>query len=124
MKETAEILCDRFGGRVPSDKEALLTLPGVGIKTANLTLNLGFDIKAICVDTHVHRISNRMGWVSTSSPEQTEQELMNILPKRYWIEINELLVRFGQTVCTPVSPFCSACGAASWCRRAGVATSR
>ena len=124
IQETARILRDSFSGRVPPDRETLLTFPGVGVKTANLTLNLGFGINVICVDTHVHRISNRMGWVSASTPQQTETELMKVLPERYWIEINELLVRFGQTVCTPVSPFCSTCSMPAWCRRIGVTKSR
>ncbi len=104
--------------------EALLALPGVGRKTANLVLNLGFGIPAICVDTHVHRISNRMGWVATKEPAQTEQALMQILPRRYWIPINELLVRYGQKVCTPLSPRCSSCPVYRWCARAGVGRTR
>ena len=124
IRETSRILRDSFAGRVPADRDTLLTFPGVGVKTANLTLNLGFGIDAICVDTHVHRISNRMGWVSTSTPHQTETALMKVIPQRYWIEINELLVRFGQTVCSPVSPFCSTCSVAPWCSRIGVTRSR
>ena len=104
--------------------EELLALPGVGRKTANLVLNLGFGIPGICVDTHVHRISNRMGWVATKSPEQTEQALMKILPKSRWISINELLVRYGQTVCTPLSPWCSDCPVSPLCARVGVGRSR
>lgn len=124
IRRTAAILLDEHGGIVPADREALLQLPGVGVKTANLTLNLGFGIEAICVDTHVHRISNRTGWVSTGSPEETEIELMKILPRRYWIEINELLVRFGQTVCTPTSPYCKSCRLKPHCRRVNVTRSR
>ncbi len=124
IKRTALLLV-KNGGNVPADREKLLELPGVGRKTANLVLNLGYGIDAICVDTHVHRISNRTGWVRTVTPEQTEYALMEVLPKRYWIEINELLVSFGQKICTPVSPFCSRCGLRNdFCRQVGVARSR
>ena len=124
IKRTALLLV-KNGGNVPADREKLLELPGVGRKTANLVLNLGYGIDAICVDTHVHRISNRTGWVRTVTPEQTEYALMEVLPKRYWIEINELLVSFGQKICTPVSPFCSRCGLRNdFCRQIGVARSR
>jgi endonuclease-3 len=111
-------------GRVPADRDALLKLPGVGRKTANLVLGLGFGIPAICVDTHVHHISNRLGLVSTRSPEQTEQALEAILSRRYWIEINDLLVTFGQNVCHPTSPRCSRCPVTVRCRRVGVERSR
>ncbi len=124
LRAAARILLDTHAGRVPADMGELLALPGVGRKTANLVLNLGFGLPGICVDTHVHRISNRMGWVSTRQPAQTEQALMKILPRRYWISINELLVRYGQTVCTPLSPWCSACPVSQWCARAGVGRSR
>jgi endonuclease III len=124
LRAAAGMLVREHGGAVPSDMERLLRLPGVGRKTANLVRNLGFGLPGICVDTHVHRISNRMGWVSTRSPEQTEQALMAILPERYWIGINELLVRYGQAVCTPLSPRCSECPAARWCARTGVGRSR
>jgi endonuclease III len=124
LRTVASLLLERHGGKVPSDMEELLALPGVGRKTANLVRNLGFGLPGICVDTHVHRISNRMGWVSTRTPEQTEQALMNILPERYWIGVNEILVRYGQAVCTPVSPYCSSCPAARWCARVGVGRTR
>ncbi|HET6451611.1 MAG TPA: endonuclease III [Spirochaetia bacterium] len=117
-------LLDRHGGAVPSDMEELLALPGVGRKTANLVRNLGFGLPGICVDTHVHRISHRMGWVDTRTPDQTEMALRHVLPRRYWIGINELLVRYGQAVCTPLSPRCSACLAGPWCARVGVEKSR
>ena len=108
------------GRGVPSEKSELLALPGVGIKTANLVLGLAFGIPAICVDTHVHRIPNRAGWIETSSPEKSEKALEKILPREYWIEINTLLVAFGQQVCTPVSPRCGGCPLRAWCRRTGV----
>jgi endonuclease III len=124
LRAAAGILVARHGGKVPPDMEQLLALPGVGRKTANLVRNLGFGLPGICVDTHVHRISNRMGWVSTKGPGQTEEALMKILPRRYWISINELLVRYGQSVCTPVSPWCSVCPVSRWCARTGVGRSR
>jgi endonuclease-3 len=117
-------LLQRHGGKVPTEMDELLALPGVGRKTANLVRNLGFGLLGICVDTHVHRISNRMGWVMTRSANQTELALMQILPERYWIGFNELLVRYGQAVCTPISPRCSTCAASRFCRRIGVMKSR
>jgi endonuclease-3 len=98
-----------FKGKVPSSKEELLKLKGVGEKCANLVLGLGFKIPSICVDTHVHRISNRLGWVKTKIPSATEKCLKKIIPKKYWIKLNTLLVAFGQNICKPVSPFCSKC---------------
>jgi endonuclease-3 len=124
LRAAARTLVTEHGGQVPREMEKLLALPGVGRKTANLVLNLGFGLPAICVDTHVHRISNRLGWVRTRTPAETEQALMKVLPRRYWIPINELLVRFGQTVCTPLSPWCSRCPVSRWCARAGVERSR
>lgn len=117
-------LLERFDGRVPDDLEALLSLPGVGRKTANLVVTMGYGKPGICVDTHVHRISNRLGWVRTKTPEQTEMALRTGLPRRYWIELNDLLVSFGQNVCTPLSPRCSTCPVRGLCRRVGVTTSR
>jgi endonuclease-3 len=124
LRATSRRILSEHGGAVPSAMDALLALPGVGRKTANLVLNLGFGIDAICVDTHVHRISNRMGWVETRTPAETEQALMKVLPRRFWISINELLVRYGQTVCTPLSPWCSRCAVDRWCVRAGVGRTR
>jgi endonuclease-3 len=119
-----EDLLTRFGGAVPDDVDALLTLDGVGRKTANLVVTLGFDKPGICVDTHVHRISNRLGYVRTRTPEETETALRATLPRRYWIGYNDLLVTFGQNVCVPVSPKCSTCPVRTLCRRVGVTTSR
>jgi len=124
IREIGRRLLDRHGGTVPPDREALLALPGVGRKTANLVLGLGFGIPAVCVDTHVHRISNRLGLVRTRTPEQTEQALEKALPERLWIDINDLLVTFGQNVCHPTSPRCSACPLAERCPRVGVARHR
>lgn len=120
----SQILIDQHGGKVPSDQQKLLELPGVGIKTANLTLNLGFGIEAICVDIHVHRISNRIGWIATKTPEESEKALQLVMPKEFWIPLNEILVSFGQTICTPVSPFCSRCPIYNDCQRVGVTRSR
>jgi len=124
LRRTARILVAEHEGRVPRTMDELLALPGVGRKTANLVLNLGYGLPGICVDTHVHRISNRTGWVRTRNPAGTEQALMEVLPRRYWISINELLVRFGQVICTPISPRCSLCPITSWCARVEVTRSR
>jgi len=124
LREISKILEEQHGGEVPADLEALLALPGVGRKTANLVLGLGFGIPAICVDTHVHRIPNRMGMVSTSKPVETEKALEIILPRESWIDINDLLVTFGQNCCRPVSPLCSSCPLADLCERVGVGTHR
>ncbi|HDQ13344.1 MAG TPA: endonuclease III [Sediminispirochaeta sp.] len=120
----SEILIDRYQGTVPDSQEALMNLPGVGLKTANLTLSLAFRQDYICVDIHVHRISNRLGWVKTENPDQTEKELQKVLPREHWIEINELFVRFGRSVCTPVSPWCSKCPLDVACPKIGVKKKR
>ena len=117
-------LLERFGGVVADDLEALLTLKGVGRKTANLVVTMGFGKPGICVDTHVHRISNRLGFVRTKTPEQTELALRKKLPRRHWIELNDLLVTFGQNLCQPISPRCSICPVRQPCRRVGVTRSR
>jgi len=124
IRSIARRLLDRHGGVVPADRDALLDLPGVGRKTANLVLGLSFRQPAICVDTHVHRISNRLGLVRTETPAETEIALERVLPKRYWIDINDLLVTFGQTICHPTSPRCSACPLSARCPRIGVTRSR
>lgn len=120
LKKIARQIIERFDGRVPRTAEELLSLPGVGIKTANLTLNLGFGIPAICVDCHVHQISNRLGWIDTRTPEESVKALEAIMPEKYWIPLNELLVSFGQKICTSLSPFCSKCPAQSYCPKKGV----
>lgn len=117
-------LIERFDGCVPHDLEALMTMKGVGRKTANLVLTEGFRIPAICVDTHVHRISNRFGYVQTKTPHETEMALRKKLPKRCWAGYNVLLVTWGQNICKPISPWCSKCGVRRYCRRVGVKTSR
>ena len=116
----SRILLDRYGGKVPDTLEELTALPGVGRKTANLVLAEGFKIPAICVDTHVHRISNRIGYVKTKNPDKTELALRKKLPKKHWGRYNELLVAFGQVLCRPISPFCSRCPVADMCPKIGV----
>lgn len=124
IRKASAIIIEEFNGQVPADLESLLLLPGVGRKTANLVLGLGFGLAAICVDTHVHRVSNRLGWVKTDHPDATEQALMEILPQSCWVEINELLVLFGQQICKPLSPFCSRCELPDICPRINVAKHR
>jgi endonuclease-3 len=117
-------LIDKFGGCVPDDIDALLTLKGVGRKTANLVVTEAFAKPGICVDTHVHRISNRWGFVKAKTPDKTEVALRRVLPARHWLEYNGILVAFGQTICHPTSPWCSRCKIAHLCPRIGVAHSR
>ncbi len=124
IREICRLLVERWGERVPDTIEDLLTLPGVGRKTANLVVTLGYHEPGICVDTHVHRISNRLGWVRTKNPHQTEDRLRAILPRKHWIRINEVLVRHGQRVCKPISPVCSSCPVEASCLRVGVGRSR
>jgi endonuclease III len=122
VKDTSAMLVDRFGGRVPSTMEELLTLPGVGRKTANLVLILSFGSKKnICVDTHVHRISNRLGWVRTRTPEDTERALYESVSSQWWPLLNRYLVTWGQNVCRPISPRCADCAVRRWCAQVGVA---
>ena len=121
VKAACRQLLDRFDGHVPTTMDDLLTLPGVGRKTANLTLIVAHRSSAnICVDTHVHRISNRLGWVETRTPEQTERALYSVAPRRWWALINLYLVTWGQNVCRPVYPRCGACAVRHLCPRIGV----
>ena len=115
LKEIAKILIEKYGGKVPDDLEELLKLPGVGRKTANLVITLGYGKPGICVDTHVHRIMNRLGYVKTKTPEETEFALREKLPREFWIEINDLLVSLGQHICHPTSPKCSQCPIEPYC---------
>ena len=124
IHQICQQLLGRFQGKTPDSLEDLLTLPGVGRKTANLVRTVGFGKPGICVDVHVHRISNRMGYVRTRNPFETEMALRKKLPKRYWLEYNTLLVSFGQAVCRPVSPWCSRCAIRKQCARVGVIQSR
>jgi len=113
--EVSKIICERFGGVVPDDFEALMSLPSVGRKTANCVLVYGFGKPALPVDTHVHRISNRLGLVSTKTREETEEALKRVIDKKYWVEINDLLVKFGQQICRPVKPRCEVCTLKPFC---------
>jgi endonuclease-3 len=124
LRRIAGTLLDKYEGRVPADMEALLELPGAGRKTANLVLIEAFDLPGLCVDTHVHRISNRMGWVHTKTPDETEGALRERLPPRFWKPVNPLLVLYGQRICRPASPWCSRCVVEKHCPRTGVGRSR
>ncbi len=124
IKGLCRALLQQHDGKVPDDLETLLTLKGVGRKTANLVITVGFGKPGICVDTHVHRISNRLGIVRTKTPEQTEFTLRRVLPRRHWIPYNDLLVTFGQNLCKPISPLCSTCPANALCPRNGVGKHR
>jgi endonuclease-3 len=115
LKELSKILVEKYSVKIPNTLEELLELPGVGLKVANLVLAEGFDISAICVDIHVHRITNRWCFVKTKTPEQTEEALRKKLPKAYWNEINRYLVSFGQRICKPTKPLCEICPIERFC---------
>jgi endonuclease-3 len=122
--EICRKLNEEYSGRVPDEIDELIKFKGVGRKTANLVVTLGYNKPGICVDTHVHRISNRWGYVKTATPEKTEVALREKLPKQYWIEYNDLLVSFGQQLCRPISPLCSQCPVAKYCSQIGVTVKR
>jgi endonuclease III len=122
--EICRSLNENYRGRVPDEIDELIKFKGVGRKTANLVVTLGYSKPGICVDTHVHRISNRWGYVKTATPEKTEVALREKLPKQYWIEYNDLLVSFGQQLCRPISPLCSQCPVAKYCSQIGVTVRR
>lgn len=124
LKQLPVVLNEQFGGKIPPTLDALIQLPGVGRKTANLVMTVAFQKPAICVDTHVHRISNRLGYVKTKTPFETEMALRKKLPLKYWKDINWLLVAFGQNRCKPISPICSDCPIRSDCNRINVTNSR
>ncbi|OGW64968.1 MAG: endonuclease III [Nitrospirae bacterium RIFCSPLOWO2_02_FULL_62_14] len=124
IKDICRRLLSDYQGRVPDSIEELLTLNGVGRKTANLTVTVGYNKPGICVDIHVHRISNRWGYVKTKTPEETEEALRRKLPEPYWITYNDLLVPYGQNLCQPVSPWCSKCKLVKYCDQVGVTRSR
>ena len=124
LRDVSGIIIDKYDGQVPDSIDELLTIKGVGRKTANLVITEGFGQPGICVDTHVHRISNRLGIVSTKNPHETEESLRKVLPKHYWIIYNALLVTFGKRVCKPISPLCSNCELSSICKKAGVGKHR
>ena len=122
LKQLPIIIKEKFNNKTPKTIEELIELPGVGRKTANLVLAIAFKIPAICVDTHVHRIMNRFGYVKTNSPLQTEMLLRKKLPKKYWLTINSILVAFGQNLCKPLNPRCDSCPVKDYCKRVGVKT--
>ena len=124
IKNIANILLERYNGLVPDRLDDLLQLPGVGRKTANLVLGVAFNINAITVDTHVHRISNRLGIIKTEVPRETELDLQRVLPQKHWISFNAYLVAHGQVICKPISPLCSQCGISQFCQRKDVTKSR
>ncbi|QAR32141.1 endonuclease III [Geovibrio thiophilus] len=124
IKDISAILIEKYAGKVPADIDELVKLKGVGRKTANLVLVEGFQIPAVCVDIHVHRIFNRLGYLSTKDPDKTETELRKRLPQKYWIKLNEMMVTYGKYICRPVSPFCSACRLFECCDKVGVTTRR
>ncbi|MCK4265587.1 endonuclease III [Candidatus Babeliales bacterium] len=124
LKTVSTTILEKYSGTVPKDREELLKIKGIGPKTANLVLGLVYNIPAICVDIHVHRISNRLGLVKTKTPVETEKALEKVLPERYWIEWNGLLVIWGQNICTPISPFCSKCAIKPYCKQVNVIKTR
>ncbi|MEK6690393.1 MAG: endonuclease III [Nitrospirota bacterium] len=124
IKGLSKTIINKYRSKVPDDMDELLKLKGVGRKTANLVLTLGYGKLGICVDTHVHRIVNRWGYARTKNPFETEIALREKLPKKYWIEINNLLVLYGQNICKPISPLCSKCRLFKYCKRVGVGRSR
>lgn len=124
IKAISQKICKDFHGKAPDTIDALLSLPGVGRKTANLVVTLAYKMPGICVDTHVHRICNRWGFVFTTTPDGTEQALRGKLPRRWWIPLNGMLVPFGQNICTPVSPKCSVCILGQYCPKNGVLSKR
>jgi endonuclease III len=124
IKAISQKICKDFHGKTPDTIEALLSLPGVGRKTANLVVTLAYKMPGICVDTHVHRICNRWGYVFTTNPDETEQALRGKLPRRWWIPLNGMLVQFGQNICTPISPWCSVCILSQYCPKKDVLTAR
>lgn len=124
LRDVSEIIINKYAGQVPDSIDELLTIKGIGRKTANLVITEGFGKPGICVDTHVHRISNRLGVVSTKNPHETEESLRRVLPKQYWIIYNTLLVTFGKRICKPISPLCSTCSLSQICKNIGVGLHR
>jgi endonuclease III len=125
IKEISQTLLDKYQRKVPDQFEELLTLKGVGRKTANIVMVYGHKKHGyLPIDTHCHRIPNRLGWIKTKTPEDTEYALKKILPTEYWDDFNDLFVTFGQTICVPISPFCSRCPVEQYCKKVGVSTSR
>ena len=124
LKHVSKVILEEFNGKVPSNKEELLSIKGIGPKTANIVLAFAFNQLVIPVDVHVHVISNRLGWVKTKTPEKTEKELEKVLPRRYWREFNAIFVQFGKEICITISPKCSVCPINRYCPRIGVTKHR
>jgi endonuclease-3 len=124
LKHVSKEILKRFNNKVPDKKEQLLSIKGIGPKTANIVLNFAFNQDVLPIDTHCHRIPNRLGWVETKTPEKTEKELEKVLPKEYWQEFNGTFVLFGKTICQPISPWCSKCPIEKHCQKIGVKRSR
>lgn len=120
LKHISKVLIDEFDGKVPDTREELMSIKGIGPKTANIVLAFAFGKDALPIDTHCHRIPNRLGWISTRTPEQTEIKLSQLLPKQYWKDFNAIFVQFGQTICKPISPLCSQCPVEKYCPKIGV----
>ncbi len=124
LKHVSKVLLKKYKGKVPDTKEELLNIKGIGPKTANIVLNFAYNQTVLPIDTHCHRLPNRLGWLKTKTPEQTELVLSKILPKKYWKEFNAIFVLFGKTICQPVSPFCSKCPIEKYCPKISVVKSR
>lgn len=124
LKHVSKILLQDYNRKVPSTKEELMSIKGIGPKTANIVLAFAYNQQVLPIDTHCHRIPNRLGWVKTTTPEKTEKELEKILPKKYWNEFNGIFVLFGRTICQPISPWCSKCPVEKYCQKIGVKKSR
>ena len=124
IKHVSKEILTRFNGKVPSTEEELLSIKGIGRKTANIVLCLSFNKCVIPIDTHCHRIPNRIGWIKTKNPDETEQELMKIIPKKYWKDFNAIFVLFGRTICLPISPLCSQCPIKEYCKKINIINSR
>lgn len=124
LKSVSKDILEKFDGKVPKTYDELISIKHIGPKTANIVLAFAYDKAVIPVDTHCHRVPNRIGWVKTKYAEETEKELIKILPKKYWKEFNSIFVQFGRTICVPVSPFCSTCPINKYCKKVGVKKSR
>lgn len=124
LKHVSKVLLEEFSSRVPEEKEELMSIKGIGPKTANIVLAFAFGKDALPIDTHCHRIPNRLGWIETTRPESTEIELSQLLPKEYWKDFNAIFVQFGQTICKPISPLCSTCPIEKYCQKIGVTKHR
>jgi len=120
LKHVSKVLLEKFDGKVPKTREELMSIKGIGPKTANIVLAFAFGKKVLPIDTHCHRIPNRLGWIKTKTPEKTEIELNKILPKKYWANFNSIFVQFGKEICQPISPKCSVCPVSKYCPRIGV----